>query len=281
MPAASTAPSSDQVLVGSSGTVYVGPTTITAPTAHDTAVDALWVQLGYVTEDGISIKDSKDVTELKAWQTPYPTRRLVTGRMFEVSFSLEQWNWNNIPFAFGGGYVIRLVQVITMNTFDSVDSFKLTWNGAEGATVFTRGTNATAAALQTALRAQTGDTSLTVSGTTDAGPFTVTFTVPSLASAITVTSPTGGCTGTVTGTTKFGFQPPDADDIDQRSLMIDWLDGTKIYRLYMKKGIVTEQVETNIKRTDAAVFPIVFASIADGTTSPYQLFTNDPAFEVA
>lgn len=189
---ASTAPSSDQVLVGASGTVYVAAyNLITAPTAYDSALDADLVQLGYLTEDGVSIKDSKDVTEIKAWQTPYPVRRLITGRTFEVSFSLEQWNWQSLPFALGGGIL---------------------------------------------------------------------------------TEPTAG---------KYKYTPPDADDLDERGMVIDWADGTKLYRLFIPRGIVTEQVETNIKRTDAAVFPITFAAIFDGTNPTYTLFTNDPAFEVS
>src|ERR1051326_724641 len=91
------------------------------------------------------------------------------------------------------------VQVVTLTGFDGTDSFKLTYNGTETA-AFVRGTNATAAAIQTALRTATGDTGLTVSGNTDAGPFTVTFvnkTGTSILDILTVTSPSG-CTGAVT-----------------------------------------------------------------------------------
>jgi hypothetical protein len=84
----------------------------------------------------------------------------------------------------GGGTV-----VITLGAFDGTDSFKVRVYSnayvARGASIaagtnytdtvaFVRGTNATAAAIQTALRTATGDTALTVTGTTDAGPFTVT-----------------------------------------------------------------------------------------------------------
>ena len=44
-----------------------------------------------------------------------------------------------------------------------------------GTTTFTHGVNLTAAAIQTSLRTQTGNASLTVTGTTDTGPFLVTF----------------------------------------------------------------------------------------------------------
>lgn len=81
-------------------------------------------------------------------------------------------------------------RVITLNSFGGTDSFKIRVEfyaaertdqlvaGKETTAVttaaFTRGTDATAAAIQAALRTATGDAALTVAGTTDAGPFTVT-----------------------------------------------------------------------------------------------------------
>lgn len=57
-------------------------------------------------------------------------------------------------------------------------------DGTRGKTAFfVQGTNLTAAAIQTALRSATGDTALTVTGTTDTGPFTVTHTKATFARA--------------------------------------------------------------------------------------------------
>jgi hypothetical protein len=66
------------------------------------------------------------------------------------------------------------VQVITLTDFAGTDSFSLKLGQLE-TVPFVRGTNATAAAMQTALRTLTGDSTLTVTGTTDEGPFTVTW----------------------------------------------------------------------------------------------------------
>lgn len=71
-------------------------------------------------------------------------------------------------------------RVITLGGFDATDSFKIRVIANSGArtvtdtAAFTRGTDATAAAIQAALRTATGDTGLTVAGTTNAGPFTIT-----------------------------------------------------------------------------------------------------------
>lgn len=102
MPAA-TSPSSSQVLVGASGTVYLAPVATAAPTDSGTALNVGFIEQGFISPDGVTIRDSKDVTEIGAWQSPYPVRRLVTGRQFEVEFALEQVNWSSLPFAMGGG----------------------------------------------------------------------------------------------------------------------------------------------------------------------------------
>lgn len=81
-------------------------------------------------------------------------------------------------------------RVITLGSYGGTDEFKIRVEfssaertnqldpGKETTAVetvaFVRGTNGTAAAIQAALRTATGDAALTVAGTTDAGPFTVT-----------------------------------------------------------------------------------------------------------
>ena len=86
-----------------------------------------------------------------------------------------------------------LTRVITLHLYDGTDSFKIRVRFANpnrasltskdevanhdsytDTVAFVRGTNGTAAAIQTALITATGDAGLTVSGTTDEGPFTVT-----------------------------------------------------------------------------------------------------------
>lgn len=97
------------------------------------------------------------------------------------------------------------VQVVTLSGFDGTDSFKLKVRLADGgyktSIAFVRGTNATAAAIQSELRTLTGDTALTVSGTTDAGPFTISHTKSAFPRAYPkyeVVEGTGGTTGVVT-----------------------------------------------------------------------------------
>jgi hypothetical protein len=97
---------SDQIVVAGTGEVYVAPVGSTAPsgaTALSGAWDAAWIGLGYTTEDGVRFSDTPDITDVNAWQSPYPVRRLVGTRANEFSFTCLQWNATTFALAFGGG----------------------------------------------------------------------------------------------------------------------------------------------------------------------------------
>jgi hypothetical protein len=82
---------------------------------------------------------------------------------------------------------------------------------------------------------------------------------------------------------EFVYVPPSPELIDERSVVIDWQDGEKSYRLYIPRGIVSENVEVNLTRSGAADLPITFAATDPGSDESgpldiYTLFTDDPAF---
>lgn len=91
----------------------------------------------------------------------------------------------------------------------------------------------------------------------------------------------GGGTITAPSPGHFKYVPPDPEDVDEKALMIDWADGTKLYRLVLIRGMVTENVETNLVRTAAADLPITFALNWDDAGDSWYLLTNDPAFDPA
>lgn len=95
-----------EVPVGSNGQVYVATVGATAPTAHDSVLaPATWAGLGYISEDGIQPKNSKEVSDINAWQEQDPIRREVLSRSQEFALALMQWNENTLIAAFGGGSI--------------------------------------------------------------------------------------------------------------------------------------------------------------------------------
>ena len=181
------ATNANNIVVGSTGTVSVAPTGTAAPTTTSSALNAAFLDMGFLTEEGFTFTESKDIADINVWQSFYPARRLVTGRAVEVSFSLREWKRSTVEFALGG---------------------------------------------------------------------TVTGSAPN-----------------------WTFNPPSPSTLPTRSLVIDWQDGTKYFRLYFPVGLVSEAVESNVTRTDSAVLPVTFASQdPGGGTNIYTLFTNSVEF---
>lgn len=98
-------PSADQIVVGGNGKVYVAPVNTTAPDDATTALGSGWVDLGYLSEDGVTATFAKTTETIRAWQSLYPVRRITTEASATVSFALRQWNSKTVPFALGGGTV--------------------------------------------------------------------------------------------------------------------------------------------------------------------------------
>ena len=185
------------VVVGSNGKVWVAEIDATAPDDVATSMDSIsgWTEMGFISEDGATFTEGKDITDILAWQSFYPIRRIITARNITVSFALREWKRATVEFALGG----------TVAT-----------NGAE-----------------------------------------------------------------------FTYSPPSPEDLTEKSLVLEWFDGDKSYRVYMPRGIVSENVETNLVRTGAADLPVTFAATDPGTDELgdpldiYTMFTDDPSFEFA
>lgn len=179
-----------EVVVGANGRVWVASTTSDAPTDVAAAMTTLtgdWTDLGYISEDGATFTEGKEITDINAWQSFYPIRRIITARSVAVSFALRQWSRETIEFALGG--------TVAANT------------------------------------------------------------------------------------TEWKYTPPAPEALDERSITLEWEDGTKSYRLYIPRGIVSENVETQLVRTAAADLAITFAATDPGVgVDIYTLFTDDPAF---
>jgi hypothetical protein len=88
--------------------------------------------------------------------------------------------------------------------------------------------------------------------------------------------------GTITTTAgppaHYLYLPPDPGSLDERAIGIEWIDGTKVYRLVLPRVLVTESVETNLVKTGAADLPITVGVMGVDGASPWSLRTNDPAF---
>ncbi len=188
MPTGAPLVNSNQILVGLTGLVAVAPVGTSPPTTTSGALNGAFKELGYLSEDGFTFTESKDIADINVWQSFYPARKLITGRNVQVEFVMKEWFDDSLSFALGGA--------------------------------------------------------------------TVTSAHPN---------------HTVT--------PPLPANVDYRSLVIEWVDGTRYYRLYFPKGLAVAEISSQFTRSDSAGIPITFAGVDPGTgTNIYTLFTNDVAF---
>lgn len=71
------------------------------------------------------------------------------------------------------------------------------------------------------------------------------------------------------------YTPPAAEAIDARSLVVDWLDGARHYRLYVPNGQVTDLSAFSLNRGAPAELPVKFELNSDGVSTPWTILSDD------
>jgi len=92
-----------EITVAADGDLSVAPFGTALPSSIDTALNAAFSSVGYLSEDGMSFTVGAEEEEINVWQKATPARRIVTARTFQASGELLQWNRATFALAFGGG----------------------------------------------------------------------------------------------------------------------------------------------------------------------------------
>jgi len=94
-----------EIVVGANGHIMVAPGGTAPPDDITDPWGTGWVDLGYATEDGVTLNAGKETNSIRGWQSFYDLRTVVTSRSFRLSFTLQQWNAETVTFALGGGEI--------------------------------------------------------------------------------------------------------------------------------------------------------------------------------
>lgn len=96
---------SENITVGSNGTVYVATYTgsLTYPENTATSVNAAFEQVGFLTPEGLAFTVGSSDTDIGAWQSFFPVRTIITSREASVAFTCLEYNEHTIGLALGGG----------------------------------------------------------------------------------------------------------------------------------------------------------------------------------
>lgn len=78
---------SDNVRVGVTGAVYVAPVDTDAPTDSSEALDAAFVDLGYVSADGITETIDRSTNQIRAWQNGSLVREVTSEGTYSVELT--------------------------------------------------------------------------------------------------------------------------------------------------------------------------------------------------
>lgn len=96
----------DNVRSALTGAVYVAPSGTTYPADPTSAWDAGFLDLGYLSEDGITEAHSADWNQIRAWQNRTVVRQLLTGSEATFAFTLLETTATGLEVYHGGSVVV-------------------------------------------------------------------------------------------------------------------------------------------------------------------------------
>lgn len=88
------------VRVGQTGKILAAPIGSTAPTDLVTAWDAAWVELGFLSTDGVSMTYSTETEDIDAWQSLSPVRKILTGVDLTLAFTALEFKRSVVTLYF-------------------------------------------------------------------------------------------------------------------------------------------------------------------------------------
>lgn len=91
-----------KVRVALTGNVWVADENTAIPADITVAPPAPWLDLGFTTEDGVTISIEQTTDDLAGWQSLEPLRTLVTAEPKGFNFTLRQLERASFVAAFGG-----------------------------------------------------------------------------------------------------------------------------------------------------------------------------------
>lgn len=92
---------SDNVRVAVSGAVYVAPTGTSAPTTSSSTLDAAFVDLGYVSADGITENIDRTTNQIRAWQDGSLVREVTSEGTYSVDLTFIETKEDVLELYYG------------------------------------------------------------------------------------------------------------------------------------------------------------------------------------
>lgn len=98
----------DNVRAALNGSIFMAPKGTTAPADLLTPWDAAWVDLGFMSDDGVSMEYSTDVEDINAWQSLSPVRRILTSVDMTLGFTAIELKARTLTAYFPGSTITEV-----------------------------------------------------------------------------------------------------------------------------------------------------------------------------
>ncbi len=137
----------DNAIVGITGAVRLAPFGTTLPTDAVTALAAAYIDLGYISEEGVSLGVDDSVENKFAWQSATLIRSIRSSSVTSLNFAMIEQKGFNLEFWFPGSqvtedtpgvaYSIDIVppvtqkRVVVLDIVDDTKSFRWAFGNAE------------------------------------------------------------------------------------------------------------------------------------------------------
>lgn len=95
--------STDNTVIGLGAKVLTAPLSSTIPTYAGDTWDVAWVTMGAVSENGMTISPSRDVTSKKIWQSRANVLEVPNGQNLTIAHELVEWTNTTFGLWYGGG----------------------------------------------------------------------------------------------------------------------------------------------------------------------------------
>jgi len=219
---------SGQVRIAGTGRLLKAPLGTVLPVDSVAAWNGAFVDLGYA-DDGFEMKQDLKRKEVNGWQTLELLRLITTALNRTFTFNLKQSNRDTLGLAWGGAVITPAAAASLGTVAIAITTGVLTVSATE--------TLAVGDMVQ--LGTLTGAAPL-VAGTTYfvlTAPTSTTLTLAAtLGGALIVTTAAGSSTSITKVTGAYSLSIPDASQIEDFIIGIDWSDGTINQRLVIQRA---------------------------------------------
>jgi hypothetical protein len=125
-----------QIRVAPHGHLYVATTATAAPADVTAAWGVGWKELGYASDDGVSLNPSLDTDTIDVWQSAAPGRYVVKAAGLDVEFTMVQSNADTTGFFFGSTWTVdEDLATMLFSSTPEIDTRSLGIEWGEGAIV--------------------------------------------------------------------------------------------------------------------------------------------------